>query len=82
MTDPTWRERIAAALMDHEYGTRTNAWRPDPHIEMVRADPDYILCKKPLAAADALIASGVLGSNPGAQTPVPEDRTSDEGEEQ
>jgi hypothetical protein len=64
MPEPTWRERIAAALMDHEFGPRVNAWRPEPHIDMVRADPDFFLCKKALATADALIASGALGAEP------------------
>lgn len=70
MNTPTWRERIAAALMDIEYGGSPSTWRPDSHIDMVRLDPDYYLCKKPLAAADALIASGVLGIEPVIQSPV------------
>lgn len=61
---PTWRERIAAVLMDAEYGTERNAFRPDPHIDMVRRDPSYFLVQKHLTAADHLIASGVLGDQP------------------
>jgi hypothetical protein len=63
-TPPTWQERIAAVLMDAEYGTDRNTWRPDPHIDMVRLDPSYFLVAKHLAAAAALIESGVLGAEP------------------